>query len=71
MTRSKLRNKFLKDKSEKSRNEYQKQRNLCVTRLRRAKRQCISNLEPNLVANKKSFGKELSGSFQTKFLKKK
>ena len=30
MIRSKLRNKFLKDKNEQSRNDYRKQRNLCV-----------------------------------------
>ena len=37
MIRSKLRNKFLKDKNEQSRNDYRKQRNLCVASVRRAK----------------------------------
>ena len=37
MIRSKLRNTFLKDKNEQSRNDYRKQRNLCVALVRGAK----------------------------------
>ena len=39
MIRSKLRNKFLKDKNEQSRNDYRKQRNLCVALVRKEKQQ--------------------------------
>ena len=37
MIRSELRNNFLKGKNEQSRNDYRKQRNLCVALVRRAK----------------------------------
>ena len=38
MQRSKLRNIFLKNRTEENRNNYAKQRNLCVTLLRKSKR---------------------------------
>ena len=38
MQRSKLRNLFLKKRTEENRNNYVKQRNLCVTLLRKSKR---------------------------------
>ena len=38
MLRSRLRNKFLKTKTEESKQLYNKQRNLCVTLLRKTKR---------------------------------
>ena len=53
MMRSKLRNKFLQDKNEKSRNDYRKQRNLCVALVRRAKQQYFSSLDLNLIADNK------------------
>ena len=51
MIRSKLRNKFLKDKNEHSKNDYRKQRNLCVALVRRAKEQCTSSLELSLITD--------------------
>ena len=45
MIRSKLSNKFLKDKNEQSRNDYRKQRNLCAALVRRAKQQYFSSLD--------------------------
>ena len=39
MIRSKLRNKFLKNNNKQSRNDYRKQRNLCVALVHRAKQQ--------------------------------
>ena len=51
MKRSKLRNYFLKDRNDASQSAYRKRRNLCVTRLRKAKKQYFSNLEPNLIYN--------------------
>ena len=53
MIRSKLGNKFLKDKNKQSRNDYLKQRNLCVTLICRARRQYFSSVDPNMVANNK------------------
>ena len=38
MLRSRLRNKFLKTKTEESKQIYNKQRNVCVTLLRKAKK---------------------------------
>ena len=45
MLRSRLRNKFLKTKTEESKQLYNKQRNLCVTLLRKAKRNYFSELD--------------------------
>ena len=57
MQRSKLRNIFLKNRTEENRNNYAKQRNLCVTLLRKSKREFYGNLnEKKLCDNKKSWG---------------
>ena len=53
--RSKLRNKFLKDKNEQSRSDYRKQRNLCVALVRRAKQQYFSSLDLSLIADNETF----------------
>ena len=64
--RSKLRNKFLKDKNEQSRNDYRKQRNLCVAFVRRAKQQYFSSLDLNLIADNKKFWKTVKPLFSDK-----
>ena len=66
MMRSKLRNKFLQDKHEKSRNDYRKQRNLCVGLFRRAKQQYFSSLDLNLIADNKKFWKTVKPLFSDK-----
>ena len=66
MMRSKLRNKFLQDKNEKSRNDYRKQRNLCVALVRRAKQQYFSSLDLNLIADNKKFWKTVKPLFSDK-----
>ena len=53
MIRSKLRNIFLKDKNRQSRNDYRKQRNLCVTFPHRVRKQYLSGLDLSLIANSK------------------
>ena len=54
MVRSKLRNVFVKNKTEENRSNYSKQRNLRVTLLRKSKREYFGNLnEKNLCDNKK------------------
>ena len=54
MQRSKLRNLFPKKRAEENRNNYVKQRNLCVTLLRKSKRECFGSLnETDLCDNKK------------------
>ena len=70
MMRSKLRNKFLQDKNEKSRNDYRKQRNLCVALVRRAKQQYFSSLDLNLIADNKKFWKTVKPLFSDKISQK-
>ena len=64
--RSKLRNKFLKDKNEQSRNDYQKQRNLRVTLIRRARQQYFSSLDLSLIDDNKNFLKTVTPLFSDK-----
>ena len=52
MLRSKLRNKFLKDKTNEARIKYRKQRNICVHLLRRAKRNYYNYLDLSNVTNR-------------------
>ena len=44
MQRSKLRNIFLKNKTEENRNNYRKQRNLCAILLKKSEREFYGNL---------------------------
>ena len=54
---SKLRKLFLKKRTEENRNNYVKQRNLCVTLLRKSKREFFGSLnETDLSDNKKFWG---------------
>ena len=57
MKRTKLRNVFLKNRTEENRNHYTKQRNLCVTLLRKSKREFYGSLNvKNLCDSKKFWG---------------
>ena len=64
MKRSELRNDFFKDRKDASQRGYRKQRNLCATLLRKAKKQYFSNLEPKLITdnNKKKIANQLNHS---------
>ena len=54
MLKIKPRNIFLKNRTEENKSRYTKQRNLCVTLLRKSKRECFNNLnEKNVCDNKK------------------
>ena len=66
MIRSKLSNKFLKDKNEQSRNDYRKQRNLCAALVRRAKQQYFSSLDLSLIADNRKFWKTVKPLFSDK-----
>ena len=57
MKRSRLRNLYLKDKTETSRIAYIKQRNYCVSLLRKAKSDHYANLDEKDVADNKQFWK--------------
>ena len=57
MLRTKLRNKFLKQKTTETRSAYNKQRNICVSIPRKAKRSYFENLDiKNLSDNRKFWG---------------
>ena len=64
--RSKLRNDFLKDRYDASQSAYRKQGNLCVTLLRKGKKQYFSNLEPKLINDNKRFWKSVKPLFSGK-----
>ena len=58
MLRSRLRNKFLTTKTEESKQLYNKQRNLCVTLLRKAKRNYFAELDNRILKDTRNFGKQ-------------
>ena len=57
MVRTRLRNIFLKNRNKENKINYSKQRNLCVTLLRKSKREYYQNLREDKVCVKKNFGK--------------
>ena len=63
MNRSKLRNEYLKDKKNDNKIAYNKQRNLCLTLLRKAKRNCSTNLKTKDIADSKKFWTVISPYF--------
>ena len=63
MVRSRLRNKFLKLKTPESRHAYKKQRNLCVTLIKNAKKSFYENLDPKLITDNKTFWKQVKPFF--------
>ena len=65
MKHSSLRNKFLRDRTETSRKEYKKQRNVCVNLLKKAKKYHFANLDVNYLLD----NRELLPKCQTSFLK--
>ena len=66
MLRSKLRNQYLKCKSEEARARFKIQRNLCVTLLRKAKRDYYENLELGKVNDSKKFWNTVKPVFRNK-----
>ena len=66
MTRTRLRNKFFKDRSEEIKNKYSKQRNYCVSFLRKSKSVYFRNPNKKNIKIKKLFGKLISLSYRTK-----
>ena len=63
MKRSKFRNVYLNNRSEENRLAYKKQRNFCVTLLRKKKADYFNNLDLNLVRDNKMFWKTISPYF--------
>ena len=57
MVRTRLRNIFFKNRSEENKINYNKQRNLCVTLLRKSKREYYRNLNVENVCDNSKFWK--------------
>ena len=57
MLRTKLRNQFLKTRTSEAKLKYNKQRNLCVSLLRKTKRNYYENLNLNDISDNKISGK--------------
>ena len=66
-----LRNKFLKTKKEESKQLYNEERNLCVTLLRRDKRNYLPELNKRILKILENFGKQSTRYFQKKHAKEK
>ena len=66
MVRTRLRNKFLKSKTNESREAYKKQRNYCVSLLRETKRCFYENLNPEFISDNKKFWMQVKPFFSDK-----
>ena len=66
MTRSRLKNNFLKDRSERNRIAYNRQRNYCVNLIRKEKKKYFDNLDVNKVVDNKNFWKTIKTHFSDK-----
>ena len=65
MKRSRLRNNFLRTKSQEDRLKYNKQRNFCKKLLRTAQKLYFNNLDIKEVVDNRSFSKTVSPLFST------
>ena len=68
MKRSNLRNKYLKSRSEEDRQRFRKQRNLCVSLLRKTKRSYYSNFNEKNVIDNRKFQKTVKPILLNKFV---
>ena len=66
MTRSRLRSKYVKEKSTDSKIAYDKQRNYCVNLLRRTKKKYFANINISSVTDNKKFWKTVKPLFSDK-----
>ena len=66
MTRTRLRNRFLKNRTEENKKKYTKQRNYCVSLLRKVKNKYYSNLNEKDVTGNKMFWKIVKAFFSDK-----
>ena len=68
MTRSRLRNKYLRNRNEDNRALYVKQRNYCVSLLRKSKKKYYENLDERNLMDNKLFWKTIKPSFSDKIV---
>ena len=66
MTRSRLRNKFLKHPSEINKSNYNKHRNYCVNLLRKEKKNYFNNIDLKCITDNKQFWKTVKPLFSDK-----
>ena len=66
MVRSRLRNKFLKERTAFSREAYNKQRNYCVKLIRESKIKYFGNLNVKDITDNKKFWKTVGSNFSSK-----
>ena len=71
MTRTKLRNNFLQNKSEENKKLYAKQRNFCVSLLRKVRKRCYKTLNEKSVIDYKFFWKTVKPFLSDKIVGKK
>ena len=64
--RSKLRNKYFRERTNEEKSLYNKKRNLCVSILRKTKGDCFGNLNNKIVTNNRKFWKTISPLFSEK-----
>ena len=67
MNRSRLQNKYLKNINEENRKLYTKQRNYCISILRKTKKAYYENLDERKVSDNKLFWKTVKPSLSEKF----
>ena len=70
MKRSRLKQKFMKTKSDISRIAYKKQRNICVALVKKSKRTYFANLDTKSIQDNKKFWKNVSPLFSNKIRSK-
>ena len=68
MTRTRLRNRFLKEPTEMNRLAYKKQRNYCVSLMRQSKKQYYGSLNVNHLTDNKNFWRVVKPNFSNKIL---
>ena len=69
MNRSRLLNKFKKDNSKQNKWAYEKQRNLCVKLLKKAKRTFYNTVDVKKISDNKTFWKTIKPNFAEKTIK--
>ena len=67
MTRYRLRNKFLKNKTQSNETAYKKQRNYCVSLFRKEKKSFFENLDTKNITDNKKFWKTVKPFLANKF----
>ena len=66
MHRPRLHNKFLRERTKESKVAYNKQRNICVSLLRKSKRVCFANLDTKIMKDNRKFWKTENPLFSEK-----